>query len=120
MNFESLFANPLGRTPRNHFVPALLTLLAAVVFFWYFVNNRTGTWSQLVLMYPASVLHASRLRDMGISVWLLVIPLALMLGAFLVWLDFASFGTAVDRALPPAALMVAAAFAVWCCVGRSR
>lgn len=120
MRFETLFANPLGRTPRAQFVPALLTLLAVVVFYYLLVTSRTGIWCQLVLLFPAFVLHARRLRDMGRSTGLLLAPLALLLAAFGIWLDYLSFGPAVDGTLPKLAVAVAAAFALWCSLGRSR
>lgn len=120
MRFESLFANPLGRTPRDQFLPALLTLLAVVVFYYLLVTSRTGIWCQLVLLFPAFVLHVRRLRDMGRSAWLLLVPFVLLLAAFGIRLDYASFGAAVDGALPKLALAVAAGFALWCSLGRSR
>ncbi len=58
---------PGGRTSRGQFVPALLTLLAVVVFYVFLVKGRTAQWCMLVLLFPAIVLHARRLHDMGSS-----------------------------------------------------
>jgi uncharacterized membrane protein YhaH (DUF805 family) len=118
MDFESLFVKPGGRTPRHEFIPALLTLLAAVWLFGWLVGGRTGLWSLLVLVYPGFVLHARRLRDMGQSVWVLALPVLLLLAAFAVWLRLASFGQTLDAALPSAALVLTGAITLWCCLGR--
>lgn len=118
MDFESLFVRPGGRTPRGEFIPALLTLLAAVLLFAWLVGGRTGFWSLFVLVYPGFVLHARRLRDMGQNAWILALPVALLLGSFAIWLKLASFGPTLDASLPPAALAVSGAITLWCCLGR--
>jgi uncharacterized membrane protein YhaH (DUF805 family) len=120
MNYDSLFVNPTGRTPRSQFVPALLVLVAVVLFFAFVVKGRTATFCMLVLMYPGLILHARRLHDMGRSAWLLAAPALLLLAAFVVWFKYASFGTSADTALPMAALLVAATFALWGTLGSSR
>jgi uncharacterized membrane protein YhaH (DUF805 family) len=118
MNFETLFVNPNGRTVRTEYVPALLTVLATIAFFTFVVPGRTSQFCMLVLLYPVTVLLARRLRDMGYSVWLLLVPLALMLVAFGIWLGYVSLGEAVDDALPSVALAVSAVFLLWACVKK--
>lgn len=119
MTYDSLFTSPNGRTSRTQFIPAALVLLAAVVFFWYFVKGRTGTFCLLVLVYPGVMLHAKRLHDMGRSAWLLAVPVVVLLGMFAVKLKYASFGADIDAALPMIAPVVAAAFTLWGALGRS-
>lgn len=118
--FDSLFANPAGRTPRGHFVQGLIVLLAIVLFYACFVKGRTATFCVLVLLYPGIALHARRLHDMGRSAWLLALPVALLLAAFAIWLKYASFGASVDAVLPKVALVVAALFALWGALGKGR
>jgi uncharacterized membrane protein YhaH (DUF805 family) len=120
MNFDSLFVNPNGRTARAQFVPALITLLAAVLFYAVLVRGRTAEFCLLVLMFPAIVLHARRLHDMGYTAWLLVVPAVLMLAAFGIWLHYLSLGAQLDYAVPLSALVVSAGFALWGCLGNTR
>jgi uncharacterized membrane protein YhaH (DUF805 family) len=118
--YEILFVHANGRTSRAQFVPALVTFLAVVVFYAYLVKGRTAIFCLLVLLYPALILHARRLHDMGRSAWLLVVPAVLMLVAFSIWLKYASLGTRLDAVVPMAALAVSAGFALWGCLGRTR
>lgn len=118
--FESLFVYPRGSVSRSDFVPALLTLLAVIVFYALLVRGRTGTWSLAMLVFPAFILLARRLNDMGRSAWLLVIPTALMLTTFAIWLEYLSFGAELDAMLPRLAIAVAAGFALWGCLGKGR
>lgn len=120
MNFDTLFVNPNGRTSRSQFVPALITLLAVVVFYAFLVTGRTATWCLLVLVFPAFILHARRLHDMGRTAWLLLVPVVLMLGAFGIWLKLLSFGAQLDAVVPIAALVVSAGFALWGCIGAGQ
>jgi uncharacterized membrane protein YhaH (DUF805 family) len=120
MNFESLFVNPNGRTSRGQFVPALITLVAVVLFYAFLVGGRTATWCLLVVVFPAFILHARRLHDMGRSAWLLIVPVVLMVAAFGVWLGLVSFGAQLDSAVPLAALVISAAFALWGCIGSGQ
>lgn len=120
MTYDSLFTNPRGRVSRAQFLPALLVLLAAVVFFAYLVKGRTATFCLLVLLYPGVMLHAKRLHDMGRSAWLLAVPALLLLALFAIRLKYASFGAQVDGVLPMVALLVAAATALWSAVGGSQ
>lgn len=117
---ESQFVNPNGRTSRGQFVPALITLLAVVAFYLFLVKGRTSQWCMLVLLFPAIILHARRLHDMGRNAWLLLAPAALMFVAFAIWLGYAKLGAQLDTALPLIALAVAAVFALWGCMGRGQ
>ena len=72
MHYEALFVNPAGRASRAEYIPALISLAAALLFFAYLVTGRTAHFCMLVLMYPAFVLLAQRVRDMGYSAWLVM------------------------------------------------
>lgn len=120
MNYDALFVNPIGRTVRADYVPALLTVLAAIAFFGYFVGGRTAHFCMLVLMYPAFVLLARRLQDIGVSGWLVLLPLAPTKLGFAVVLGYISLGSTLDAAMPWVALAIAAAFAVWGAVGQGK
>lgn len=118
MNYDSLFVNPKGRTSRREFVGAVIPLLAAVALYTFVVLGRTGQWSLMVLLFPAVVLHARRLHDMGHSAWLLLAPGALIAGS--IWLRMVSLGTQVEFAVTMLALAAAAGFVVWGLVGKSQ
>jgi uncharacterized membrane protein YhaH (DUF805 family) len=120
MSFDSLFVNPRGRTSRGQFVAALITLVAVIAFYALLVTGRSGQWSLLVLVIPAVVLHARRLHDMGHTAWLLLVPAVLTVAAFAIWLRVVSLGAQLDSAVPLAAFVVAAGFAVWGCMGRGQ
>ena len=120
MTFDTLFADPRGRSSRGHFIAGLLTLLAVIAFYALLVKGRTAQWSILVLVFPTVILHARRLHDMGRSAWLLIVPAVLMLAAFAIWLKVLSFGTPLDGALPPVALATFAGFALWGCIGSGQ
>jgi len=120
MSFESLFVNPNGRTSRGQFVPALITLLAVVAFYALLVTGRTAQWCLAVLLFPAVVLHARRLHDMGYTAWLLLAPGVLMVAAFAVWLRLVNLGAQLEAAVPLTALAVSAGFALWGCMGRGQ
>lgn len=116
MNYEALFVNPTGRTSRAEYIPALITVVAAIAFFAWMVTGRTAHFCMLVLMYPAFVLLAQRVRDMGYSAWLVLVPLAVTLTAFAVVLGYFSLGVSVDGALAWIALVVSGLFALWGCM----
>ena len=118
MNFEAVFANAMGRTPRGQFVGALITLLAAAAFYFVLVKGRNGECCLAVLAFPAVVLHARRLHDMGRTAWLLLAPGALAAGA--IWLRASGQGGQVFTAVTVAALAVAAGFALWGLVGKGQ
>jgi uncharacterized membrane protein YhaH (DUF805 family) len=118
MNYEALFVNFNGRTSRADYIPALITVAAAIAFFAYMVGGRTAHFCMLVLMYPAFVLLARRVRDMGFSAWLVSIPLAMTLAAYGVVLGYLSLGGSIDGMAAWIALAVSAAFALWGCLKR--
>ncbi len=120
MSFDSLFVSLDGRTSRGQFVPALITLLAVMAFYAFLVTGRNAEWILVALLYPAIVLHARRLHDMGHTAWLLLVPGVLTVPAFAIWLGIVSLGAPLDTAVPVAALAVSAGFALWGCIGRGQ
>jgi uncharacterized membrane protein YhaH (DUF805 family) len=118
MNFDTLFVNAAGRTARNPFVGALVTLLAVFAFYYFLVPGRNSQWVQLVLLFPAVVLHARRLHDMGQSAWLLVVPAALILVN--AWLYLYNPGASSKGIVTAVTVVVSAAFIVWGLIGKSQ
>ncbi|HWG31386.1 MAG TPA: DUF805 domain-containing protein [Steroidobacteraceae bacterium] len=119
-SFDSMFVSPKGRASRGQFVPALITLVAVILFYAFLVTGRTAQWCLLMLLFPGVILHARRLHDMGHSAWLLAVPAVLMVAAFAIWLHILSLGTQLDAAVPVVALVVSAGFALWGCIGRGQ
>ncbi len=119
-SFDSLFTTLSGRTSRGQFAAALITLLAVVAFYQFLVTGRTALWSLMALLFPAVILHARRLHDMGHTAWLLLAPGVLMVAAFAIWLSIVSLGAQLDAAVPPIALAVSAGFALWGCIGNGQ
>jgi uncharacterized membrane protein YhaH (DUF805 family) len=118
--YDLVFVNPNGRTSRGEFMVALITLLAVVAFYTFLVTGRTAQWCTLVLLFPAVILHARRLHDMGHTGWLLLVPAALMVAAFAIWLHVVSLGARLDAFVPLAALFITAGVALWGCIGRGQ
>lgn len=118
MTFESLFVDPRGRTPRSQFIGALLVLLAVAAFYAFLVRGRTAEWCLVVLIFPALVLHARRLHDMGRSAWLLVAPGGLLVAA--AWLRLVAADSPLETPVIAIALVVAAGFALWGVVGKGQ
>jgi uncharacterized membrane protein YphA (DoxX/SURF4 family) len=119
-SFDALCTLPVGRIAQAAFIPALATVVAALVFFWYFVPGRTGEFCMLMLMYPTFVLLAQRLEDIGISSTLLFAPAAMVLLTFAIRLDYVNLDPLLTTAIPSVALMVTVAFAIWGGLGRSH
>jgi uncharacterized membrane protein YhaH (DUF805 family) len=119
-SFDTLFVNPQGRTSRGQFVAALITLLTVVAFYAFLVTGRTAQWCLLVVLFPAIILHARRLHDMGRTAWLLLAPGGLTVAAFAIWLRIVSLGAQLDAAVPLAAFAVFVVFALWGCIGRGQ
>ena len=119
-SFDSLFASPRGRTSREQFVPALITLVAVAVFYAFLVRGRTALWCMLALMIPGVILHLRRLHDMGRSGWVLIVPGVLLIVAFTIWLRFVDFGPSLDVGVTWAAIGVAVGFAAWGCAVRGQ
>jgi uncharacterized membrane protein YhaH (DUF805 family) len=120
MTFDTLFVHSKGRTSREHFMAALIPLAIVV---WYY--TRTGPdqyalWGVLVLLFPAVVLHARRLHDMGHSGWLLLVPAVLTIAAMAIWDHLLDLGPQLNNAVPLAALIVFVAFALWGCISKGR
>jgi uncharacterized membrane protein YhaH (DUF805 family) len=119
-SFELLFVNPNGRTPRSQFVAALITLLAVAAFYALRVKGVTAHWCLLMLVFPAVMLHARRLHDIGHTAWLLVFPAALTVAAFAIWLRVISVAAQFGTDVTLAAFIVAVGFALWGCIGRGQ
>lgn len=118
-SFDAQYVNAAGRTSRGEFAAALVTLLAVVAFYCLVVTGRTAQWCVLVLLFPAVVLHARRLHDMGQRAWLLAVPAVLLLAAFAIWVHIVNLGS-LNTAVYAAALIIAAGFALWGCIGRGQ
>ncbi len=118
MNFEDTYVNAGGRTSRGQFVAALVILLILVALYAYFIKGRSGQWNLLVLLFPAIVLHARRLHDMGRSALLLLVPGALIAASIV--LRMVSPGSQIEVAATGAALVVSAAFSLWGLVGKGQ
>ncbi|MGC1459163.1 MAG: DUF805 domain-containing protein [Steroidobacteraceae bacterium] len=118
--WDTLFVHSKGRTPREHFIGALIPL--AIVVWWYAQAspNVYPQWSLLVLLFPASVLLARRLHDMGHSGWLLLVPAALTIAAMMIWDKRLDLGAQLNLAVPLAALIVFVGFALWGCIGKGK
>ena len=118
MNFDTLFVNAAGRTPRNQFIGALVTVLAAFAFYYFLVPGRNSQWVQLTLLFPAVVLLARRLHDMGRSAWLLIVPAGLIIAT--AWLYLYVPAAEAKGMVKLAAVIVSAAFIVWGLIGASQ
>jgi uncharacterized membrane protein YphA (DoxX/SURF4 family)/uncharacterized membrane protein YhaH (DUF805 family) len=118
--YDTLLVDATGRTTRAEFVPALITVIAAISFFGYIVTGRTAQFCMLMLLYPAFVLLARRLRGMGRPAWWVLPPLALLLAGFGILLGYLSLGAAVDAGLLWVAVAVSAVFAVWGCINNQQ
>lgn len=75
-NFDAHFFDPRGATSRRHFVAAVLTLAAAIIFYHYQVFGPYKIMGYIVMAYPTTVLIARRLNDMGWPDWLAIAPAA--------------------------------------------
>ena len=117
MTFESLYVDWRGRTGRNAYLGALITLLAAYAFYYFLVHaGRNGEWVRTVFLFPAFVLVARRLHDMGRTALLLLLPGAPIL-AF-VYLHLMNPGTAYEPVMGWVGLGLGLAFAIWGVVGK--
>ncbi len=118
--WDTLFVHSKGRTSREHFIGALIPL--AIVVWWYAQAsaNVYPQWCLLVLLFPAIVLNARRLHDMGHSGWLLLIPAVLTIAAMMIWDHRLDLGAQLNAAVPLAALIVFVGFALWGCIGKGK
>ena len=118
MSYQTTYASPFGRLPRGPYVIALIILLLVAAFYYQFSKGRNGEWVLATLLYPAFVMLARRLHDMGQTAWLLVIPLAPTI-AFL-WLHFFSAGSQLVTPLGWAALGLGGVFMLWGLFGAGK
>jgi uncharacterized membrane protein YhaH (DUF805 family) len=117
-NFDALYMTPGERTARGDFIGALVPLLAVFAVYFFVVTSRNGQWCEVVLIYPAIVLHARRLHDMGRSAWPLLVPAALLVAT--AWLHlFVPQARAID-VVTLAAVVVSAGFIVFGLVGKGQ
>ncbi len=117
MNYDSVFANPTGRLSRNGFVGALVVLLLVVALYVLVAKaGRNGDWVLVTLLFPAFVMHARRLHDMGWTAWLLLVP-GLPVLAF-TWLHLFLPQSAFTVPMGWLALVLTAATAIWCLTGK--
>ena len=122
MNYDGLFLNPNGQTPRAQYIPAMIVVVLTLLFYNYMVGGggRNAQFCMLTLMYPLFVLLARRFRDMGQEAKLLFIPLTLVLLFFDVLFGYFSMGEVMDGAIGWLALIVTGAFMVWGGVGSDK
>ena len=119
MSFNTLYANPMGRTASGPFIGALIVLLAVTAFYVLLVKaGRNGDWVLVALLFPAFVLHARRLHDMGQTAWLLVAPLALIVMS--VWMHMSGQQPQLQAPVCIAAVLVSAGFVLWGLVGKGQ
>jgi uncharacterized membrane protein YhaH (DUF805 family)/uncharacterized membrane protein YphA (DoxX/SURF4 family) len=118
MHYESLFVHIGGRTRRGAFIGALVPLLAVALFYHFLVFGLPGQWAMLTLIFPALVLYGRRLRDMGRSVWWLLI--AAIPGATAIWFHMFNPGTDNERAALLVALAICALITLWALAGKSE
>lgn len=116
-NYDSLLADPRGRTAPGAFIGALIPLALVAAFYHWLVFGGSGQYAMLVLLYPAICLHARRLRDMGRTPWLLLIP-AIPTAAG-IWFHMYVKGQDIETPAIWVALGVSALFTLWGLVGKS-
>ena len=120
MIWDTLFVNSKGRTSRGQFMAALIPLAFVVWFYAHTGPNPYAPWNLLVLLFPAVVLHARRLHDMGHSGWLLLVPSLLTVAAMAIWARLINLDAQLNFAVPLAAVVVFAGFAIWGCVAKGQ
>jgi uncharacterized membrane protein YhaH (DUF805 family) len=118
MNYDTLFVSWAGRTARNPYIGALITLLVSLGFYYFLVPGRNSQWVQIVFLYPAIVLLARRLHDMGRAAWPLIVPAALVVVMAYLYLYVPMSEAKVS--VKWAAIVVFAAFMVWGLIGKSQ
>ena len=89
-----------------------------MAFYYFLVPGRNSQWVQLVFLYPAVVLLARRLHDMGRAAWPLIVPAALIVA--MAWLYLYVPASQAEGQREVAAIIVSAAFIVWGLVGKSQ
>jgi uncharacterized membrane protein YhaH (DUF805 family) len=111
--YDDFFNDHRSRTSRGDYLSPMITVLAVIAFYSYFVPGRSGIFSALVLVYPLFILLIRRFRDMGQSPWLVFAPLLLVLLAFDVRLDYFSLGGTGDRLIGWLAIIATAVVVIW-------
>lgn len=111
--YDDYFIDHRGSTSKGDFIPAVMTVLVTMAFYWYFVPGRSGNFSMFVLVYPLFIVLIRRFRDMGQSPWLVFTPLLLVLLAFDVHLGFFSLGEIGDGLINWLAILSTAAAILW-------
>ena len=121
MNFETLYANPMGRTARGPYVGALITVLAAAAFYLLLANpGLNREWVLVTLLFPGMVLNARRLHDMGQSAWLLLAPAVLIAAAVTMHMTHRKLELPMQPAVALAAYGVCAGFIAWGLLGKGQ
>ncbi|MBO9575030.1 MAG: DUF805 domain-containing protein [Sphingobium sp.] len=117
-DYRSLFVDPRGRIARGPFIAALIPLALVALFYHFIVFGRSGQWAMIVLLFPAIVIHARRLHDMGKTAWLLLIA-AIPIAAG-IWLHMFAPPSDLKRPVIFAALALSALFTLWGLLGKGR
>lgn len=117
-DYQSLFVDPRGRTARAPFIAALIPLALVALFYHYLVFGRSGQWAMITLLFPAIVIHARRLHDMGKTAWLLLIPAAPVAAG--IWLHMFAQEPAMKSIVILIALAVSGLFTLWGLVGAGQ
>lgn len=120
MNYDALYVNPNGTTRREHYIPAMITVLAVIAFYALIVSSLLAIFVIFTLLYPAFVLLTRRVRDMGYPAWLVLVPLVLMLATFANQLGYAELSATIADVLKWLAYAVFAAFILWGCLSPSK
>jgi len=115
--YESRFVDPRGRTGQGDFLRALIPLGLAAAFYHLLIRGGSGEYAMLVLLFPAIVLHARRMHDMGRTAWLLLIP-AVPIAAG-IWFHMYDKGQSLELPAIYVALAVSALFTLWGLAGKS-
>lgn len=116
-NYDTLLADPRGRTGQTAFIGALIPLALVAAFYHRFVLGGSGAYAMLMLLYPAVCLYARRLHDMGRTAWLLVIPgLPTAAG---IWFHMYAKGQDIETPVIWVAAGVSTLFTLWGLVGKS-
>lgn len=118
MSFDTLFADPRGRTSRGQFIGGLIVLLAVTAFYFLLVKGRSGQWTLLTLLFPAVVLHARRFHDMGLSAWVLLGPVVLVIAS--AWLSLGKLYPEFQMPLSSATIAICVAFIGWALFGKAQ
>ena len=119
-SWNQTFAWAKGRTARMDYVKALIPLILAAAFYYFLSHTgRNGQWVLATLLYPAFVLVAGRLHDMGVTAWVLAAPA--LLDAIALWLHFFPSGNgslSANITLGTIAFAVSVAFLLWGLIGK--